>query len=65
MYVDYSSLDKLFNTHTASLTSSRTFVTQGTLVSERTTGISHQSLAQAVGYVLGPGNNAKKKKHTA
>lgn len=37
-----------------SITACRTFITQGTLVSERTQAISHLSLSQALGFVLGP-----------
>jgi len=38
-----------------SITACRTFVTQGTLLAERTASISHLSLSQALGFVLGPG----------
>ncbi|ODM98429.1 Major facilitator superfamily domain-containing protein 8 [Orchesella cincta] len=37
-----------------SITACRTFVTQGTLLAERTQAISYLSLSQALGFVLGP-----------
>lgn len=53
--VFYSSFFVSFAPLPGSITACRTFITQGTLVSERTKAISHLSLSQALGFVLGPG----------
>ncbi|CAL8071554.1 unnamed protein product [Orchesella dallaii] len=44
----------LVGVSSGSITACRTFVTQGTLLSERTQAISYLSLSQALGFVLGP-----------